>query len=102
MRSPLARVDLDELRMETYGDPQNQAELYQHLILSAFRLAVFDVRHGQPRRARAALSFLRSGWAAQLASLVGLPPGEIEREAVRFRKRRRPIGHRRGEATADV
>jgi len=72
-----------------------EAEGCRDLIVEIFRLAVRDTVKERSRRARAAMQFMRSPWAAKLADLIGLDSTALAREAVRLQSQRRPGTERR-------
>jgi len=61
-----------------------EAQGCRDLVEGILRLAIRDAMRTRSRRAKGALQFLRSPWAAKLADLIGLESTALAREATRI------------------
>ena len=94
------RIEDNRDPAERYIEEERQrlleAEGCRDLIVEIFRLAIRDIVRERSRRAKAALQFLRSPWAAKLADLIGLDSTALTREALRLQAGSGRVGQTRG------
>ena len=87
--------DPAELYIEAERARLLEAAGCRDLVEAILRLAIREAASERPRRSKAALRFLRSPRAAELAELIGLDSTALVREAGRLQERSRSWSRQR-------